>query len=434
MTKREFKMSNEKVMNRWLVVFGAVLVQMCLGAIYAWSVFTPVLIDAGWSTTQTMIAFSAALVSYAVVMVWAGFQLEKLGPRFLAICGGLVLGAGYIIAGLFGGTSFWMIFLFIGIMGGAGIGIGYVVPISVGMKWFPDKKGMITGLAVAGFGFGATGWVKIAGSVGKLIENYGLSNTFVIFGVAFAVLVTIGGFFMVNPPEGWLPEGYEPEDASNGAAAANGADFSGTEILSKPQYYMMFITFIFSAGAGLMTIGLIKPFGIFALKGTGMAVAQASASAGTALAILSIANGLGRIAWGTISDKTGAKVAIIIMVSAQAVMLVLFNFMAGTEKLFYIAAALIGFNFGGNFALFPTITAEVFGTANVGKNYPLVFLAYGFGGTLCPIVGGMFGDKGMYSTAFTISAALCVVGVILIAMIKKPEADSAVIEGAEASA
>ncbi|MGM0418039.1 MAG: L-lactate MFS transporter [Thermodesulfobacteriota bacterium] len=416
-------MSEQKVMNRWLVVVGAVLVQMCLGAIYAWSVFTPELQEAGWSTAQTMMAFSAGLVSYAVVMVWAGFQLEKLGPRFLAITGGLVLGAGYIIAGLFGGTNFWMIFIFIGIMGGSGIGIGYVVPIAVGMKWFPDKKGLITGLAVAGFGFGATGWVKFAGSVGNLIENYGISATFVIFGISFAVLVSIGGFFMVNPPEGWLPEGFTPEESNNGQnGKAAGPDLSGTDLLSTPQYYMLFATFIFSAGAGLMTIGLIKPFGISALgASSGISAAKASAIAGTALAILSIANGLGRIAWGTISDKTGGRLAIIIMVSFQAVMLFLLNFMAGTEILFYVAAAAIGFNFGGNFALFPTITAETFGTLNVGKNYPMIFLAYGVGGVLFPIVGGKLGDLDKYALAFTISAALCIVGACLTFMVKKPQ-------------
>ncbi|MGE4518984.1 MAG: OFA family MFS transporter [Desulfobacteraceae bacterium] len=415
-------MSGQKVMNRWLVVFGAVLVQMCLGAIYAWSVFTPGLIDAGWTTTQTMAAFSAALVSYALVMVLAGFQLERFGPRALAICGGLVLGTGYIIAGLFGGTNFWMIFLFIGVMGGSGIGIGYVVPISVGMKWFPDKKGMITGLAVAGFGFGATGWVKIAGSVGKLIENYGLSNTFLIFGIAFAILVTLGGLTMVDPPEGWLPEGYEPENENgSGESGSEVVDISGKQLLSTPQYYLMFVTFIFGAGAGLMTIGLIKPFGINALGATGMEVVKASAVAGTALAILSIANGLGRIIWGIISDKTGPKLALMIMMIIQAVTLFLFNFMAGAENLFYIASAIIGFNFGGNLALFPTLTAELFGTANVGKNYPMVFLAYGIGGILCPIAGGKLGDMGKYPLAFTLSAILCIVGFFLISMIKKPK-------------
>ena len=426
-------MTNEKVMNRWLVVFGAVLVQMCLGAIYAWSVFTPDLIAAGWTTTETMMVFSAGLVGYSVVMALAGFQLDRFGPRTLAVCGGLVLGFGYIIAGLFGGTNFWMLFIFIGAVGGAGIGIGYVVPISVGMKWFPDKKGLITGLAVAGFGFGATGWVKIAGSVGKLIENYGISTTFIIFGITFAILVSFGGFFMIDPPEGWVPDGYNEDNGGSDAGSSAVVNISGKQLFSMPQYYMMFTTFIFTTGAGLMTIGLIKPFGISALTSPEIDAVTASAMAGTALAILSIANGLGRVVWGILSDKLGPKLTIIIMTSIQAVMLFLFNFMAGTEILFYVASALIGFNFGGNLALFPTLTAETFGVANVGKNYPLVFLAYAVGGILCPIAGGKLGDMGMYSVAFSVSAVLCIVGIFLIGMVKKPDNEDAVLNKAEAS-
>ena len=148
-------MSEEKVMNRWLAVVGAILIQLALGAIYAWSVFTPKLIDAGWTKAQTQYVFSAGLAFFAIVMVISGKMMPKVGPRKLAITGGVVLGLGYILGGLFGGTSPVLLVLFIGVIGGSGIGIAYVVPIAVGMRWFPDKKGLITGLAVAGFGFGA---------------------------------------------------------------------------------------------------------------------------------------------------------------------------------------------------------------------------------------------------------------------------------------
>ncbi|MEW8584865.1 MAG: MFS transporter, partial [Candidatus Thiodiazotropha sp.] len=153
--------------NRWLVVVGAILIQLALGAIYAWSVFTALLTDpAGpyaFSASETAWVFSAGLATFAIVMVLAGRWLPKVGPRTLAVSGGLLLGTGYVLGGLFG-SSFWAQLLFIGLIGGAGIGLGYVVPIAVGVKWFPDKKGLITGLAVAGFGFGATIWVKLAGS------------------------------------------------------------------------------------------------------------------------------------------------------------------------------------------------------------------------------------------------------------------------------
>jgi OFA family oxalate/formate antiporter-like MFS transporter len=157
-------MSEGKTMNRWFVVIGAVLIQLCLGAIYAWSVFTKKITapqgDYGFTATQAAWVFSVGLATFAVVMVLAGRLQSKIGPRLLAVAGGIVLGLGYILGGFFGG-SFWGQLICIGFIGGAGIGLAYVVPIAVGVKWFPDKKGMITGLAVAGFGFGATLWVKL---------------------------------------------------------------------------------------------------------------------------------------------------------------------------------------------------------------------------------------------------------------------------------
>ena len=146
---------SERIHHRGFVVLGAVLIQLSLGAIYAWSVFTPSLTEAGWTKTQTQIVFAAGLATFAVVMVFAGKNLSRIGPRALAIAGGFTLGVGYWIASIDGGTNFWFVLLGIGFIGGAGIGLAYVVPIAVGMRWFPDHKGMITGLAVAGFGFGA---------------------------------------------------------------------------------------------------------------------------------------------------------------------------------------------------------------------------------------------------------------------------------------
>jgi MFS transporter, OFA family, oxalate/formate antiporter len=412
--------SEQKVMNRWLVVVGAILIQLCLGAIYAWSVFTtPLKGDHGWTATQTQMVFAAGLAFFAIVMVLAGRMMPKVGPRKLAIAGGLVLGAGYLIAGLLGGTSFWPVFIFVGVVGGSGIGLAYVVPIAVGMRWFPDKKGLITGLAVAGFGFGATIWVKMAGAWGHLIENMGLANTFMIYGVIFAVAVVLGGLTMVFPPEGWAPEGYEPPKAAPGKAAAGTVDFESGEMLSTPQYYMIFLTFLFGAGAGLMSIGLMKLFPSQALVENGMDAAAASAVAGTAMAVFfSLANGIGRIAWGAMSDKLGRKLSIVIMTASQGILVILFPFMASTTALLYLGATLIGFNFGGNFALFPTITADTFGTKNVGKNYGWVFLAYGVGGIFGPIMGGKLGDMDNFPLAFMIAGIGCLVAAAIIFFVK----------------
>jgi OFA family oxalate/formate antiporter-like MFS transporter len=379
----------------------------------------------GFNNEQTQWIFSAGLAAFAVVMVLAGRMMPKTGPRFLAIAGGVVLGAGYVLAGVLAGQSFRMLLVFIGLVGGAGIGLGYVVPIAVGMKWFPDKKGMITGLAVAGFGFGALLWIKLAGSWGNLIADLGLGTTFAIYGVVFFLMCLIGSLWMKNPPEGWLPEGYVPpeEAGESGKPALGATDFTSGRMLATPQFYMIFLCFVFGAGAGLMSIGLMKAFPTGQLiVESGLDAARASAVAGTAMAIFfSLANGIGRIVWGTLSDKLGRKLSIFLMLGTQGVLVICFQWMAGTPGLLYLGAALIGFNFGGNFALFPTITADTFGTKYIGQNYAWVFLAYGVGGILGPIMGGKLGDLGNFPLAFTICGVFCLVAAVIAAFVRHPK-------------
>ena len=319
-------MQTDRTPNRWLVVLGSILIQLSLGAIYAWSVFTPALKAAGWSKMDTQIVFAVGLASFALVMVFAGPAMAKLGPRKLVAAGGLTLGAGYALAGLSGGTDFWTVCLGIGVIGGAGIGMGYVVPIAVGMRWFPDKKGMITGLAVAGFGFGAMGWVKMAGAWGHLIDLYGLSSTFLIYGGAFAALTLIGSVWMTMPPKNWIPDGF----VATALAATKGREnFTLMEMLRTPQFYLVFLTFAVSAGAGLMSIGLMKLYPMEALQAAGYGPVEASAIAGTAMAVFfSLANGVGRIAWGIISDKIGRRRSVVVMTMTQAVILFAFTSMA----------------------------------------------------------------------------------------------------------
>ena len=424
-------------LNRWFVVVGAVLIQLALGAIYAWSVFTQRLTDANgdyrFTASQAAWIFSAGLATFAVVMVLAGRWQARVGPTRISVLGGITLGAGYILAGLFG-SSFWIQLLCIGIVGGAGIGLAYVVPIAVGVKWFPDKKGMITGLAVAGFGFGATVWVQLAGSwFGGLINTThlfglpGVQSVFFIYGVAFAVLVLAGSTVMVNPPEGYVPAGWTPPTAR--ADTASGAvDFDARAMLRTPQFYMLWLVFVFSALAGLMVIYSIKLFGIDALEHHG--IVGAAGIAGTAMAWYAIFNGVGRIAWGAVSDKIGRKAAVVLMTTSQGiVMLATYHvFIAfGLVTGFIVAACLIGFNFGGNFALFPAATADFFGNRNVGSNYGWVFTAYGVAGLSGPPLAGYFKDAAtavsqpiVWMGPFVIAGAACLLGAVVMALVTPP--------------
>jgi OFA family oxalate/formate antiporter-like MFS transporter len=423
-------MAEQKTMNRGLIVLGALVIQLCLGAIYAWSVFTPKLRAAvmdggfGFSATQTQAVFSVGLVTFAVVMVLAGRWQAKVGPRLVALSGGILLGLGYILAKFLGGTFMGQV-ICIGLIGGAGIGLAYVCPIAVGMKWFPDKKGMITGLAVAGFGFGALIWIKLAGSWGGLIDSMGILNVFGLYGVIFLVAVSLASLVMVNPPKGWTPPGYVPPAPGGDAKKGIGCvELQPAQMLRTPQFYMVWIVFVFSSMAGLMTIGIIKLFGIDELQASGMSAVEASAIAGTAMAVFySLANGIGRIVWGTLSDKLGRKKSIFLMTATQGVMMLLFYFMGGTPGLLYLGAAIIGFNFGGNFSLFPTCTSDFFGPMHVGQNYGWMFTAYGVGGIVGPIMAGMFRDSGTWLPAFIISGILCLVAAGITLATKPPKLD-----------
>nr|WP_319265861.1 OFA family MFS transporter [uncultured Draconibacterium sp.] len=431
-------MKGLKITNRWIVVVGAILIQLALGAIYAWSVFTALLTepngDYGFSATQTAWVFSIGLATFAVVMVFAGKWQAKSGPTIVALSGGLVLGAGYILGGIFG-SSFLAQLLFIGVMGGAGIGLAYVVPIAVGVKWFPDKKGLITGLAVAGFGFGATIWVKLAGSwFGGLLNTSNafdlpaVQSVFVIYGIVFAIMAVLGSLVMVNPPAGYKPEGWNPP-VDHTAKTSGGVEFDSSHMLRTKQFYAIWVVFIFSALAGLMVIYCIKLFGIDALEYNG--IKNAGVITGTAMAWYAIFNGLGRIIWGMISDKLGRQRAIFFMTLFQGViMLMIYHIFIrmGVTAGFIASACIIGFNFGGNFALFPAITADFFGNNTVGKNYGWMFTAYGFAGIAGPQLAGHFKDSAdassgpiVWMAPFIIAGVACLIGSVIILLTKPPK-------------
>ena len=424
-------------LNRWLVVIGAILIQLALGAIYAWSVFTARLTDAAgayaFSASETAWVFSSGLATFAIVMVLAGRILPHTGPRLLAVVGGLLLGGGYVLGGLFG-QSFWVQLVCIGFIGGAGIGLAYVVPISVCVKWFPDKKGLITGLAVAGFGFGATIWVKMAGSwFGGLLNTTnvfglpGVQSVFVIYGIALAVLVLIGSIVMVNPPENYQPAGWTPVTSANGDHEG-AVEFRARDMLRTSQFYLLWAVFMFAGIAGLMVIYSIKLFGIDALEHKG--IADAGVITGTAMAWYAIFNGLGRIAWGSVSDRLGRRSTNILMSALQGVTMlmtyhVFINF--GMVNGFILASALIGFNYGGSFALFPAITADYFGNKNVGSNYGWMFTAYGVAGLAGPLLAGYFKDAAQgavdpsaWMAPFIIAGVVCLLGAIIMTVISRP--------------
>jgi len=488
--------------NRWLIVVGALLVQLCLGAIYAWGAFTialqnkpaevamglnpellglkdkaalessrkaygeldkalrqaqqgtdkeatskaksafdtfkkETLTDAwiastfdqakfsqqvfGFTAKDAQWVFSVGLAAFALVMILAGRWQDKAGPRIVALSGGVVLGLGYILGGLVGGTSLTMMIVLIGLVGGAGIGLGYVCPIAASVKWFPDMKGFITGLAVAGFGAGAFIFVKLAGDWAGLIKERGVSGTFVVFGIIFLVTVVLGSLLLSNPPPGYKPAGWNPPLPASGAKKAI-LDLSQGQTVKTAQFWMTWLAFVLSAGCGLMVIGSLKNFG--QLEG-----GLSAAVAGSALGLLALFNGLGRVVWGTLSQKLTARGALILMVFLQATMMFVLPGMGGSELTLAIAACWVGFNFGGNFALFPLLTAEFFGTKNLGANYGAVFTSYGVGGILGPMLaGGVWDAMGTYRWAFIIAGIACVAAGVIALALRPPKVEIKALE------
>ncbi|MBN1945554.1 MAG: OFA family MFS transporter [Bradymonadales bacterium] len=444
-------MAEGKVMNRWLVVVGALLIQISLGAIYIYSVFKPGLAGRfqDWSTTNLALPSQLVLAFFALSMILAGRIQDKVGPRIIATIGGVLLGLGLVVASL--APNLFVFVLGFSVIGGIGIGTAYVCPIATCVKWFPDKRGLITGLAVAGFGAGALVFTPVAKS---LIASSGIMSTFLYLGLIFLVVVVIGAQFMRNPPAGYKPEGWNPPEPAKSAGGPKKVDYTWQEVLKTPQFWLLWLTYFAGCTAGLMVImNVTNVWQSYSVLGMGELTGAISGSdwgsiltqAASAVMIVAILNALGRIAWGKVSDSIGRTKTLLVMFVIAAVAMLLLNWLR-SYALFLIGVSLVGFCFGGFLALFPAVTADYFGTKNVGANYGWMFTAYGAGGLFGPwlapklmkvltevgyeatqageLVIKQF-KAGNYMLAFVISGILCILAAGIILIVKAPKAKEA---------
>lgn len=418
-------MSEEKVGNRNLVILGAIIVQLCLGSIYAWSFFQTALRGGAysWSALLTQLPFAAGLASFALFMIFAGRWQDRVGPRKVATFGGILLGAGYMLsylvdfvaAGNEAIGTIWLILTY-GIIGGAGIGFAYVCPIAALVKWFPDKKGAITGIAVAGFGGGALvfGYVEqFLLGIFNVPTTLQVGTPFLVLGITYLVLVILGSQALVNPPEGWLPAGYTPPATT---ADGKGLDILPGEMIRTTSFWLLWLMFVFAATAGLMTLGNVKSAAIEVDPLGGATFAA------VIVGVMSLLNAAGRIVWGAVSDKLGRENTMMTMFLVLALGMFAFAYIV-TLAVDWIAvmliASLIGFCFGGNFALFPSATADFWGSKNVGKNYGVMFTAYGIAGITGAFVAGPIVDAtGSYFMAFIVTGVLAIIAVALTLTLK----------------
>jgi len=408
-------MAEERLPNRMLFPVLGIFINLCLGNLYSWSVFRIPLQKAyGWTAMEATVPFALSIAFFAVAMVVAGRMQDKMGPRTVGMVGGVLVGAGFILSGIMGSTLTGLYIAF-GVIGGLGMGCAYVTPLTTTIKWWPDKRGLMTGLVVMGFGAGA-----IIGGIGGplLIAGVGVMTTFIIFGIAFGAIVTFSAALLRVPPPGYKPAGWSPPAPAPGAKVVK-AEYGPGEMVATLPFWLLWIEYVIAAGVGLIVISQASPIGQEVAKLTPVV-------AGGALTILAVFNGLGRPGFGYISDAIGRKNGMTLIFAMYIVSLVFVLPNAATFGAYVFGLCLVGFAFGGTLALMPAFTADFFGTKGLGINYGWLFSAYGVaGGVLTLTAAKVRAVTGAWTTAFWYLAILCAVGLVLTFITKAPTAKEA---------
>lgn len=407
--------SEEKVFGipaesgRWLFVVLGIVMNVCLGAVYAYSIFLKPVKDAfaGISAFQAGLPFMVFLAFFAVLMFFGGRVMEKLGPRKLGIMGGIIVGLGWLLSAF--APNIWVLVLTYGVLAGSGVGLVYGCPVSMGAKWFPDRKGLAVGLMLAGFGGSALITGKIANA---LIPSVGLSSTFMYFGIAFGVILIVLSLPFRFPAAGWVPAGWKP---AAGTLAA--VDFAPGEMVKTGTFWGLFLCFIIGAVAGLMAIGISKPVGNEIIKISGE-------TAATLVGVFAVFNAVGRPLFGFLTDKiTPRNAAILNLILILVVSIIMIIAKEGDTGLYTLSFIGFWLGLGGWLAIAPTATAAFFGMKHYARNYGVVFFAYGIGAIIGGIISGQAKDVfGTYTVAFYPTAVLAVVGLVLaVLLLKTPQ-------------
>jgi OFA family oxalate/formate antiporter-like MFS transporter len=410
-------MSNENLESkRWLIAIAAIVMQLCLGTVYAWSVFKKPLMTAhGWGETATQVTFMICIGMIGIAAAFGGTLVDKKGPKYVATIGGILFGIGTLLSGLADQIgSIWLLYLGFGFIAGLGNGFGYITPIATLIRWFPDKRGLVTGLAVMGFGGGAFFMGKIAP---PMVISMGVANTFYIWGVIFLVLVTASAQLYKNPPKGWLPAGFTPK--ATGVSAAQ--SFTFDEAVKTPQWWMLWTMLFLNVSAGLGLISQLSPMAQDVIKKTDPLIAGAALAlaGGSILAYASIFNGLGRLFWAWTSDAIGRKNVFITMFITQAVLYILLP-QIDNQLIFTVVACYLLACYGGGFATMPAFAADSFGPGYIGKVYGIMLTAWGAAGIVGPLVFAQIKGIAVY-----VAAGLLAAGFLIAISYKRPQPKAA---------
>ena len=382
----------------WTVTFAGAGINLALGILYTWSVIKAAIPEAwGWDAAQKSDPYAVACFVFALAMIPAGRLQDRIGPRWVATLGGVLVGLGCLIAGLMG-SSYWGFVLGFGVFAGVGIGFGYASATPAAVKWFPSSQtGRIAGIVVAGFGLAS---VYIAPLAAYLTRTYGVSKSMIFFGIAFLIVVVGLSQLLRNPPAGYDPQNKTGKPTSTKATVTtSGPELSWKQMLATPQFYVLWTMYACGSAAGLMLISVAAPLG----------QASLGEAAFWVVAVLAVGNAGGRIFAGFVSDWIGRQWTMLAFFMVQAVVIVSLVFAQNHPVMLLMLVFLAGANYGANLTLFPSATKDYFGLKGFGLNYGIMFTAWGVGGLVLPRIAGMVKKStGNEDLAFYIAGALMV--------------------------
>ncbi len=404
--------------KRLIPVLAAIAIQLCLGTAYIWSVFQNGVAASLFEGDNAAagLTFSLLLATLTVGSTIGGKLQDRFGARNIVILGGIILSLGFFLASFTTAAAPYTLWLTYGIMGGIGMGFTYSTTIACAQKWFPDKRGFITGVIVSALGFGGVVFTPI---VELLIGKFGgvgagETKTFMVLSGIFIVVCTICGLFINNPPQGYLPKGYLPPEGKSGSPRR---EYSPGMVLRMPQFYIMTLTMMLACMGGLMMIGFAKPIAI--AKGL-------SSTATVGVLVISLFNSFGRLFWGWVSDRIGRKNVIFILLAGTAVLSLLVNLAGG--YLIYVLIGFIGLFYGGFLSTFPSLSADFFGARYNATNYGMVLVGFGAGAVISSYIAGYYkniaaDDISLMFPAFVIASGAAVLGIVLMLLLRRPSAD-----------
>ncbi len=394
---------DQRLRNRWGIAAAAVVMQICLGAVYGWSVFkNPLIRVEHWKETQVQLTFTLAIAFLGVGTVIGGLWQDRVGPRRVATVAGVIYGIGYLIAGLAArGNSLALLYIGYGVVAGIGMGMGYITPVATLVKWFPDRRGLMTGVAVAGYGAGALIFSPIAA---RLIQTSGVPVTFWVFGIVYLILVVAAAQFYANPPQGYVPAGWTPKSAVQKSASK--VDFTVTQAMRTWQFWLLWFMLFLNVSAGIMIISQASPMAQEMVKMTPLAAAGM-------VGLISIFNGAGRVFWAWVSDMIGRAPVYFLLFAIQAVIFFMLPSITSVTT-FSVMFAIIGMCYGGVFGTMPSFTADFFGPKFMGGIYGWVLLAWGAAAIPSPImIARIHQNTGAYGPAIRVIAFVMVVSLVL---------------------